>query len=191
MKVITHKGIIGSNTYEVHIGKNIILIDAGAFVPNLKPDAVLLTHEHYDHLFHAASYDCPVYCHPATAEELRTGEINSLLNPFGGRAITPNVIIETDDDFYFDGIKIEVIPAPGHSHGSVIYKIGSTIFTGDVLFANTIGRTDLIPNGPELMQQTLANLENLKFEHAYHGHSCPSDYQTQSNNIKQHKRSNR
>lgn len=199
MEVKVVKGIIGSNTFVVKCGDAIVIVDAGADLNNVKkalgeqmPSAILLTHEHYDHTLcvadYVAAFDCDVYAHTATVEELRTHNLGAKL---GWKNIvkTPNNFdkfhsIKKDCSFKIADVSIEAITAPGHSTGCVLFKIGSGLFTGDVLFSNTIGRTDFIPDGPALMQQSLIKLQDIQFETAYHGHSSNSDFAKQQKNIK-------
>ena len=165
MKIETIVGHYESNTFIVEQNGTVIIIDAGAKIADVKktldgrtPSAVLLTHEHFDHVYYLADYKkhfaCPIYT-PTDEAELTIG-----------------------------AIKIKPLQCPGHSPKSVVYKIGETLFTGDVLFPDTIGRTDLMPNGAELMQITLRRLLDVKFTTAYHGHYEPSTYQDQQKNIK-------
>jgi len=204
MQIKTVKGIYASNTYVIENHDVQIVIEAGApmgdirqALDNKPPSAIFLTHEHFDHLAYIADYataypKCPIYCHPATLKELKTGEINRILGVFAGVDVaTPNSFANfhelTDDEIIkLHPFTIKAVFAPGHSDGSVLYLIDSTLFTGDVLFADNIGRTDLVPNGPEEMQKTLRKLQPLEFEKAYHGHNEPSSYTTQKRNIADH-----
>ena len=165
MKIETVVGKIDSNTFIVQSGDTTIIIDAGAKLGDLqkvlgsrKPSAILLTHEHYDHVFFLDDYEkefvCPVHT-PTTEDEIVVGDI-----------------------------KINPILCPGHSPQSVCYLIGDNLFTGDVLFNGTIGRTDLPGSDPKLMQEALRKLLNVKFKTAYHGHYEPSTYAEQQKNIR-------
>ena len=73
MKVEVIKGIINSNTFVASEGGSVLIIESGAEVDKVlkaldgrKPNAILLTHEHYDHIFHISDYikefNCPIYC---------------------------------------------------------------------------------------------------------------------------------
>ena len=220
MQIKTIKGIYESNTYVMTSvseaqrfrQKSVIesngvkiIIEAGAPVDSLRqalggtaPAAIFLTHEHFDHVAHIADYatafpNCPIYCHPATLQELKTGEINRILGAFAGVDVEPpdsfkNFHALTDNQIINIGpLEIKAIFAPGHSEASVVYLINDNLFTGDVLFANTIGRTDLMPNGSALMQETLAKLLKVNFETAYHGHDKSSSYAEQQRNMKDSK----
>ena len=118
----------------------------------LEPEAVLLTHGHFDHILgipglRAAWPDLPVYCHPA---DFGTGEATSMfgqrfptVSSFGD--ITP---YHEGDVVTVAGVEVEVLETPGHTPGSVVLRAGDVLFTGDTLFAGSMGRTDL-PGGDE------------------------------------------
>lgn len=123
------------------------LVDKG-----LEAEAVLLTHGHFDHILGIPGLreewpDLPVYCHPA---DLGGGDTTSLfgetfptVRSFGD--ITP---YREGDTVEVDGIRLEVLDTPGHTPGSVTLRAENVLFTGDTLFAGSMGRTDL-PGGDE------------------------------------------
>lgn len=100
----------------------------------IKPTAILLTHAHADHTHGVAElqkvYNIPVFV--SKDEDL------------SGLAIIPTYIHD-GDILELAGIKFEVITTPGHTPGSVCYldRDDKVLFSGDTLFAGTIGRTDL------------------------------------------------
>lgn len=118
----------------------------------LEAEAVLLTHGHFDHILGIPGLreewpDLPVYCHPA---DLGGGDTTSLfgetfptVRSFGD--ITP---YREGDTVEVDGIRLEVLDTPGHTPGSVTLRAENVLFTGDTLFAGSMGRTDL-PCGDE------------------------------------------
>jgi hydroxyacylglutathione hydrolase len=127
----------------------------------LTPAAVLLTHGHVDHIWSAQkvadTYGCPAYIHPEDRFMLsdpirgfgpRIGQI-----AFGALFREPKQVIELDHD----GEKVDigdtvvtVDHTPGHTRGSVVYRVegddSEVAFTGDTLFRQSVGRTDL-PGG--------------------------------------------
>ncbi|HEX5190652.1 MAG TPA: MBL fold metallo-hydrolase [Streptosporangiaceae bacterium] len=123
----------------------------------LRPAAVLTTHGHIDHIWSVApvcgARDIPAYIHPADRALLSDpGRGLSLLagqQLFGGITFTePDDVRELTDGMTLDlaGISLLVDHAPGHTPGSVTFRLPGTMFTGDLLFAGSIGRTDL-PGG--------------------------------------------
>ena len=117
----------------------------------LHPEAILLTHCHIDHIYGVAAlqreFGIPVYMHPAD-EPLRdyNCEIAEKLGlkipdvSFAYDSISDGQCIETA------GLRFEVIHTPGHSPGSCCWleRDEKILFSGDTLFAGTIGRTDLL-----------------------------------------------
>ena len=118
----------------------------------LEPEAVLLTHGHFDHILgipglRKAWPDLPVYCHPAdigVGDTTRVfGENFPTVSSFGNA-----IPYREGDVVQIAGIDVEVLETPGHTPGSVVLRAGDVLFTGDTLFAGSMGRTDL-PGGDE------------------------------------------
>lgn len=134
----------------------------------LKPVAVLVTHGHLDHTFSirplADGYDIPAYIHSedrrfiANPSGIHGAQFIEMI---GGLTFKePAKIVELKNGTVLDllGLNIEAIHAPGHTRGSVMYKVNSEILlSGDVLFAGSIGRTDLPTGSPKEMTDTLLN----------------------------------
>lgn len=126
-----------------------------------QPVAVLLTHGHFDHAQGAAALGVPVYLHPADRHQLTDpwSPVGMAPGTPGIEAAEPADIREIDGGtLHLAGLDITVHHAPGHTPGSLVYEIEGALFTGDVLFAGTIGRTDFPGGDGEQMAASLAHL---------------------------------
>ncbi|WP_280831019.1 MBL fold metallo-hydrolase [Mycolicibacterium frederiksbergense] len=174
-------GMLACNCYVLaeRPGADAIVVDPGqrAMAPlrrildenRLTPAAVLLTHGHVDHIWSAQkvadTYGCPAYIHPEDrfmlADPIKGFGPRVAQLAFGALFSEPRQLIELDrdgDKLDFGGISVTVDHTPGHTRGSVVFRVtggqersdrGSftdTVFTGDTLFRSSVGRTDL-PGG--------------------------------------------
>ena len=166
------------------IGQECIIVDPGMARPNLvneivtkvsehnlKPIAVLITHGHLDHIFSVLPLTAQVpmrtFITPADRFLLtdpmgaldRNGISQQFLNAFGNEKLKePDEIVELEDfeTFELAGMQITSIFAPGHTKGSVIFTVDDQqLISGDVLFAGSIGRTDLPTGSANQMRNTL------------------------------------
>jgi hydroxyacylglutathione hydrolase len=128
----------------------------------LRPAAVLLTHGHIDHIWSVApvcgARDIPAFIHPSDrallSDPAKGLSLSAGQQLFGGLEFTePDDVRELTDGLKLElaGIELVVEHAPGHTPGSVTFRLPDaaepgTLFTGDLLFAGSIGRTDL-PGG--------------------------------------------
>ena len=136
---------------------------------------ILLTHGHRDHTLaapklHEMFPDAAVYIHAADK-----GQVGIYRYPM-------EELIGEDLKFYDDGdtlklgnLTIEVITTPGHTGGSVCLRVGNALFTGDTLFAGSMGRIDLPGAQPDKMMSSLARLAKLEGDYdVYPGHMEPT-----------------
>lgn len=127
----------------------------------LRPEMLVLTHAHVDHIAGAAQVvrafqKLPVAIHTAETEWLSNPMLN--LSAMGGIEVTapgPDRLLHDGDELTLGPLKARILHAPGHSPGGVAIFIESAglVFGGDALFAGSIGRADL-PGGN---MRTLAN----------------------------------
>jgi glyoxylase-like metal-dependent hydrolase (beta-lactamase superfamily II) len=108
--------------------------------------AILVTHAHFDHILGLADLQdgtgAPVH---APAGELEAIEHPERFTPagFAVKACTPDVTLRGGETLELAGIAIDVLSVPGHSPGHLAYAIDGALLSGDVLFAGSVGRTDL------------------------------------------------
>ena len=155
-------GIVGTNCYIVYDKdtKEAVVIDPGAeeeriisFIEEegLKPEAILLTHGHFDHILAVPElrekYKIPLYAAKEEREMLGDGELNlSGRDPEDSVEIKEFIPLHDGEELEFLGRKWKVITSPGHTKGSVCYFLAGEIpylFSGDTLFLESYGRTDL------------------------------------------------
>lgn len=160
-------------------GTECVVVDPGFYTPEeeqeffsfidnngLKPQAVLVTHCHFDHIFGVARvqrrFNIPVYmddreqaCFKANWRMIDTLGLRSPDLSFTWNAVSERQVINAA------GFEFEVISTPGHSPGGVCFldRKEKLMFTGDTLFAGTIGRTDL--PGSDYDKEILSIMEKI------------------------------
>ena len=164
-----------TNCYLVSEGKECLVIDPG-FQPETVLaaleergrvlEAILLTHGHFDHVGGvkalADATGCRVFLHPA----------DLTLPP----ALSAGKLYYTDafsdgQELTLAGLTFRVLHTPGHTQGSVCLIFQDVIFSGDTLFADSCGRTDLPGGSRYNMVNSLARLAGLPGDPAvYPGH---------------------
>jgi glyoxylase-like metal-dependent hydrolase (beta-lactamase superfamily II) len=152
-----------------------ILVDPGAEADRLTAmvrasgatlDAIWLTHAHIDHIGAIAGvqreWSVPVYMHPADLPLYRRAAQQAALYglPFE-QPDDPQFEISDGDRLRVGSISFDVIHTPGHSPGHVVFQHADTVLGGDLLFAGSIGRTDLPLSDPARMEESLARICEL------------------------------
>jgi hydroxyacylglutathione hydrolase len=148
----------------------------------LRPAAVLLTHGHIDHVYSVTPVcgaDTAAYIHEDDRYRLvdllshaNPGLVGMLEQQFGAKATwtDPTNVVEIRDRTRLDlaGLSFDALHAPGHTEGSVVFALDAvpdgvadqvdvdrTVLSGDVLFAGSIGRTDLPGGDAQAMNRSL------------------------------------
>lgn len=140
--------------------------------------AVYATHGHFDHVLAVRelkeALGCRFYIHEGDVFLLRSAaeEARKLIGARYPEPPEPDGHVEDGDEVKVGDEVLKVIHTPGHSPGSVCYLAGEAVFTGDTLFAGSIGRADL-PGGDlnKLVDSILSKLFSLPDDSAvYPGH---------------------
>lgn len=145
----------------------------------LQPVAVLVTHGHLDHMWSVtpvcAARDVPAYIHPADRHLLAdpmagiSGDTRVMFEQMTGGRLQfsePDDVRELTDqtDVELAGLRFGVRHAPGHTPGSTVFitdadgDVPPIMYSGDLLFAGSIGRTDLPGGDTDAMMRSLAQV---------------------------------
>ena len=179
-------GMLRANSYIVtENGADAVLIDCGGAQPlafarqkGLNIRSVLLTHGHFDHIAGCAELQAAgaqIGC--AEAEKSLITSPANLAAEMGVRipAFSVDFTFQGGDELDLCGLKFTVLATPGHTPGGVCFLCGDSLFTGDTLFCESVGRTDF-PGGSTLqlresVKKLLALPGNLT---VYPGHDEPT-----------------
>jgi hydroxyacylglutathione hydrolase len=151
-------GPIGTNCYVVRSepgASEAVVIDPGGDAALLERElagmsaqcaAILITHGHWDHLGGVADLadatGAPV--HMASDESVLLEDVNSFTPPgVELRPHTPEVGLQGDETLELAGITFQTLRVPGHSPAHLAYYAEGSLFSGDLVFAGSVGRTDL------------------------------------------------
>ncbi len=154
-------GALETNCYIIFDRENnAIIIDPGGepekiyrFIEgkNLKPQMIINTHGHADHCggnkFLKEKYSIPIFIHKDEIEILNSFENKFIFPLMGGNpSPAPDRLLEDGEFIEFRGITLKVIHTPGHTPGSISIFTNGILFSGDLIFSGSVGRTDL-PRG--------------------------------------------
>ncbi len=124
-----------------------VVVDPGyeGVEPGFDVRAILVTHSHWDHLGGIATLaeasGAPVYAPELEAQVLENPQAFFPDQPI--RPYAPDVRLQGGETVEVAGLAFEVVAVPGHSPGHIAFANDGLIFSGDVLFAGSVGRTDL------------------------------------------------
>jgi len=168
---------IAKDVYKINADSNVyllkqkILIDTGdrsrreelklmlsKIIDPEKIEFVIFTHLHYDHVGNFDLFTNAKFL--ASAQEIqdfKKDPIGTVLNDQMAEMLKGIKLHSVDD---FDGLHI--INASGHTRGSICILYENILFSGDTIFNQGYGRTDLPTSAPEQMQATIAKIKNYQ-----------------------------
>jgi hydroxyacylglutathione hydrolase len=151
-------GPIGTNCYVVRSGPaaaEAVVVDPGGEPDRLLRElaergtrcaAILITHGHWDHLGGVADLakETRAPVHMAEEERVLLEDVNSFTPPgVQLQPYTPDVLLQGDETRDLAGITFSTLRVPGHSPAHLAYHADGCLFSGDLIFAGSVGRTDL------------------------------------------------
>lgn len=133
---------------------------------NMKITKIILTHSHYDHIQKAdelaSKTNAEVYFHEDDCNEV----MQAIKNPS-----IKQIKIKNNQIISIGEIKVKAIHTPGHTPGGICLLVENKLLTGDTLFVNAIGRTDLPGGDPVKLFDSLQKLKKLDEDiEVYPGH---------------------
>ena len=132
----------------------------------LKPEAILLTHAHFDHIGAMEplrkEYSVKVYAGEREKTVINDPRINLTSIIGQGRSFEANVYLSDGEEFTIGSMTFKTVYTPGHTCGSVVYLIDGVMIAGDTLFMGSCGRTDFPTGDWGKMNESLQMLKNLE-----------------------------
>lgn len=194
-------GDMGNNNYLLIDGSEAALIDCTGDIPELESvlkennaqlKYILLTHAHFDHI--AGVKKLKEKTGAKVCLHTEDKDILDMTNEFMNMVNLPEIDVPEVDVYINEGDKIsigdttlDVIHLPGHTPGGVGFRIDNMIFSGDTIFLNSVGRTDL-PGGnfnilKESIKNKLFNLDGSTIIYTGHGAQTSVDYEKKYNSF--------
>lgn len=162
-------GLYGENIYVLHENGHVLIIDPGKNAKEIAKciskdeivDGIILTHGHEDHTQATDDlvdiYSCEVYMDLADYDLVDPGYAGA--HGFDAPVYTP--VKPLLKDMQIGSFHVEVTKTPGHTKGSCVIRYRNLLFTGDTLFAGSIGRTDLYGGNETEMMQSLMKFMDM------------------------------
>ena len=165
-------GMVQVNTYVLWNDNHVLIIDPGSKSNKLQSvldeagaivDGIFLTHAHFDHIggvdAFAKKYNAPLYMNELDAPLLSDPRLN--LSGYDPLVVLtkPNFLMTNKQKI--GTFEVTIYDAPGHSEGCSMLEWENNLFSGDVLFQGSIGRTDFYTSSNTKMMQSLKRIKEM------------------------------
>jgi len=179
-----------TNCYIITIDNKDFIIDPGVNATSwikknvTNPVVILNTHGHFDHVWSndevSRELNLKIYCPKDDAFMLQKDPYG-----FGMKPSTPDVLVNGDETFNFDGIEVKYHFFPGHTPGCSAIEINNKLFTGDFIFKGSIGRVDFPFSSPESMKKSIKKVLSWdKDIEIFPGHGSSTTLKQENNSLK-------
>lgn len=161
---------------------NAVTIEQQLKANDLVCKGILLTHGHFDHILAAtalaAATHAGIHAHEAEQQLLGDSYLNASAQFRREYSMIPDVLLKDQDVLSMAGFMVKVIHTPGHTAGGTCYYFPEqgVVFSGDTLFLESIGRTDLPTGNGKLLVESILNKLMLLEDQVivYPGHGSPT-----------------
>jgi len=186
----TEGGLLSSKSYIVADSNEAAVIDAGVNFrkilgileeKKLSLKYIILTHAHFDHVFYAnelkAATGASVVLHAEDAPVLADARLSGFaIMGIDKKVDEPDMLVKDGDSLFIGQMELKFIHTPGHTPGSMCILAGDNLFSGDTLFWQSVGRTDLGAGDPVKLSRSLKRLMELPDSVKVHpGHGPSTD----------------
>lgn len=143
----------------------------------LELEGILLTHGHFDHIIGVSgvleNYHVPVYAYEAEKDMLEDMRLNCSVQIGTPATVMGATFKKADETFEAAGFPVKLLATPGHTKGSccLYFEKNECLFSGDTLFLESVGRTDLPTGNSRAIIESVNSLMNLPGEtYVFPGH---------------------
>lgn len=153
--------------------------------------AILLTHGHFDHILAASGLAgttrAKIYAYETEARLLADADLNASAQVRAECTLIPEVLLKDQETLHLAGFTIRVIHTPGHTAGGCCYYFidHGILISGDTLFLENIGRSDLPTGNGEVLVNSIINklmiLEDQVFVYPGHGRPTTIGHERENN----------
>lgn len=193
-------GELSTNCYIIVTQKNngIVIDPGGSFgqiklfieTNNIHVTAIVLTHGHYDHIGAVSELkkltNAKLYIHKDDNEMLGSAQkcLATLFDDSEFKPIKADVLLKNGDKITVDEVILTTMHTRGHTKGSCVFLCDDVMFSGDTLFKNGFGRTDLYGGNIEELRHSLCDLAHLEGDYTIlsgHGEQTTLAYEKITN----------